>query len=270
MDSAERVTCNFNPRSPHGERRRELCRGGDAGHFNPRSPHGERRIKAQKGGAAWSFQSTLPARGATLNHEYPHPKKPISIHAPRTGSDMADLFGDWVPDISIHAPRTGSDVINKIRANSAVQFQSTLPARGATCRPVLRFHPQRHFNPRSPHGERQSRARNKAVAHHFNPRSPHGERLQISSQKSSKCTFQSTLPARGATALRCIQLSSRRLFQSTLPARGATQSKAQSTAPRSISIHAPRTGSDHMETFVRNAGGYFNPRSPHGERRVLF
>ena len=36
---------HFNPRSPHGERRRQFCRGGDAGHFNPRSPHGERQRK---------------------------------------------------------------------------------------------------------------------------------------------------------------------------------------------------------------------------------
>ena len=35
-----------------------------------------------------------------------------------------------------------------------ILFQPTLPTRGATCRPALRFHPPRHFNPRSPHGER--------------------------------------------------------------------------------------------------------------------
>ena len=35
---------------------------------------------------------------------------PISIHAPRTGSDAAGDIVEWGgADISIHAPRTGSD-----------------------------------------------------------------------------------------------------------------------------------------------------------------
>ena len=80
----------------------------------------------------------------------------------------------------------------------AIQFQPTLPARGAT----FNFYGQqsyeyisthaprtgsdgnqtenivfkRHFNPRSPHGERLRRATNKSNQQDFNPRSPHGER----------------------------------------------------------------------------------------------
>ena len=57
-----------------------------------------------------TFQSTLPARGATEIAYIDLSKGDISIHAPRTGSDvefcalhLADAF------ISIHAPRTGSD-----------------------------------------------------------------------------------------------------------------------------------------------------------------
>ena len=34
-----------------------------------------------------------------------------------------------------------------------------------------------------------------------------------------------------------------------------------------ISIHAPRTGSDENRSRRCMGGGYFNPRSPHGERR---
>ncbi len=34
-----------------------------------------------------------------------------------------------------------------------------------------------------------------------------------------------------------------------------------------ISIHAPRTGSDAVEQRTNLGAGYFNPRSPHGERR---
>ena len=76
---------NFNPRSPHGERRRRIaaCRGGH--YFNPRSPHGERHYIIH-----------------TLKTKYD-----ISIHAPRTGSD-AIAWNSCVPmTISIHAPRTG-------------------------------------------------------------------------------------------------------------------------------------------------------------------
>ena len=78
-------------------------------------------------------------------------------------------------------------------------------------------------------------------------------------------SFQSTLPARGAT-WGARWTSCRRIFQSTLPARGATVLAAQADEKRadfnprsphgerlfvncsisvlSISIHAPRTGSD--------------------------
>ena len=56
------------------------------------------------------FQSTLPARGAT-------------------GCEM------WLEQyltISIHAPRTGSDINGLNAAFNQCAFQSTLPARGAT------------------------------------------------------------------------------------------------------------------------------------------
>ena len=59
------------------------------------------------------------------------PKKQISIHAPRTGSD-ADISEMQRGDIiSIHAPRTGSDG-----------------------RKVVKHPGICNFNPRSPHGER--------------------------------------------------------------------------------------------------------------------
>ena len=146
----------------------------------------------------------------------------ISIHAPRTGSDAAQSImrarGGY---ISIHAPRTGSDCRavpyaphgcfdfnprsphgerrdDDIIRRQHLQFQSTLPARGATGIRVAMFvrlsfqstlpargatrdarqdgGGSRNFNPRSPHGERQSPRTTVESARHFNPRSPHGER----------------------------------------------------------------------------------------------
>ena len=57
-------------------------------YFNPRSPYGERPMALNCLMYPSLFQSTLPVRGATPPY-----------------SDFADLLG-----ISIHAPRTGSDV----------------------------------------------------------------------------------------------------------------------------------------------------------------
>ena len=79
----------------------------------------------------------------------------------------------------------------------------------------------RNFNPRSPHGERLLPPRGRLVHPDFNPRSPHGERLSRGRLQVLVLAFQSTLPARGATA----DWAVRRIAEL-------------------ISIHAPRTGSD--------------------------
>ena len=80
---------------------------------------------------------------------------------------------------------------------------------------------------------------------YFNPRSPHGERPKPARNGGIGSSFQSTLPARGAT--RPVRLLLLRL---------------------AISIHAPRTGSDILLFSSKAAFFYFNPRSPHGERRI--
>ena len=145
-----------------------------------------------------TFQSTLPARGATGCAPAERRNKSISLHAPRTGSDLAISSFGGANLISIHAPRTGSDSITvtiaveihisihaprtgsdpaAAPAAGGRRFQSTLPARGATRRTAT-------------HKRRRER-------------------------------FQSTLPARGATLLNPINIA-KQVFQSTLPARGAT------------------------------------------------
>ena len=58
------------------------------------------------------FQSTLPARGATLDEPEIECAVFISIHAPRTGSDGFCHTCGVGCAISIHAPRTGSDRYN--------------------------------------------------------------------------------------------------------------------------------------------------------------
>ena len=59
---------------------------------------------------AQEFQSTLPARGATRWFGRSPKQNSISIHAPRTGSDVISVLLTLASNISIHAPRTGSDL----------------------------------------------------------------------------------------------------------------------------------------------------------------
>ena len=124
---------DFNPRSLHGERLSQPdifvntfpisihapCTGSDvlrkpevAGthHFNPRSLHGERLAAPCQSMQRLPFQSTLPARGATLNAVDAARERNISIHAPCTGSDgIRPAEPNVNIEISIHAPCTGSD-----------------------------------------------------------------------------------------------------------------------------------------------------------------
>ena len=227
LTSASRHECrDFNPRSPHGERRSrdrlQWRRSGISIHA-PRtgsdrrcttrtstlwriSIHAPRTgsdgLQFQPAGKPMRFQSTLPARGATNQAGFPGRKEGISIHAPRTGSDIVPphfviqhlLFQSTLPargatytlseypcvsGISIHAPRTGSDCID-----------------------TNTFSPRPNFNPRSPHGERRIHVDCSVLSNqYFNPRSPHGERLKTMQTDSSGFSFQSTLPARGATTV---------------------------------------------------------------------
>ena len=72
--------------------------------------------------------------------------------------------------------------------------------------------------------------------------------------------------AGGATNLRLASGFARE-FQSTLPVGGATRILPRGRNRRSISIHAPRGGSDVPTPDVRADILHFNPRSPWGERR---
>ena len=124
----------FNPRSPHGERRLIGAAGKNRSHyFNPRSPHGERHKLARRENAHWVFQSTLPARGATYRAcTLPMRADIISIHAPRTGSDIL-IYKIWFIIYNFN-PRSPHGERQRFQDLPlfGIQFQSTLPARGAT------------------------------------------------------------------------------------------------------------------------------------------
>ena len=105
-------------------------------HFNPRSPCGERPVSWRRCRTTQTFQSSLPVRGATwLPPACAHPI-PISILAPRAGSDGTAAAGKAAGKhfnprspcgerpahglslgrlrrISILAPRAGSDGLER-------------------------------------------------------------------------------------------------------------------------------------------------------------
>ena len=102
----------------------------------------------------------------------------------------------------------------------------------------------------------------------FNPRSPHGERRGCFVGMSLITQFQSTLPARGATVVR-LALSQWLAISIHAPRTGSDRSAIRVNSLSSdISIHAPRTGSDWKDAKKLAKNLYFNPRSPHGERRT--
>ena len=99
--------------------------------------------------------------------------------------------------------------------------------------------------------------------------------------------FQSTLPVGGATRLKITTLTVLKFqstlpvgerpkgylapyldgtFQSTLPVGGATVYNQVIINNFTISIHAPRGGSDSERNLQDSPWRYFNPRSPWGER----
>ena len=172
---------NFNPRSPCGERPRQVVGHvqrvdisthapragsdrllhqpqGPRPYFNPRSPCGERRYSHRPWWPPSGFQPTLPVRGATC--------------------------------------------IRAIRCRVRPLFQPTLPVRGATAFHCgYSFH-QVDFNPRSPCGERHGPVCPFPPPVHFNPRSPCGERPVGWRDVFRSRLFQPTLPVRGATSSR--------------------------------------------------------------------
>ena len=190
------------------------------------------------------FQSTLPAGGATKNHQNQEYEIQISIHAPRRGSDFVPYRLLWRHWISIHAPRRGSD-------------------RRQECK----YHSLQDFNPRSPQGERRKRrflTRQKPV---FQSTLPAGGATLLPGSGWEVEAISIHAPRRGSDKRESAYILKDVGFQSTLPAGGATYAVAPSDEPdgdfnprspqgerrwrwllnsqfRSISIHAPRRGSD--------------------------
>ncbi|OQM47588.1 hypothetical protein B5783_1881 [Bifidobacterium breve] len=162
------------------------------------------------------------------------------------GSDCSLFFARHIHHhISIHAPRMGSDRLARHEAQEPQGFQSTLPGWGATsiCRRCPRWH------------------------RHFNPRSPDGERLCRQFDELAQLTISIHAPRMGSDGGLVVDGGDLHGFQSTLPGWGATRAQAfERVLDDAISIHAPRMGSDQGRHPPSLPATHFNPRSPDGER----
>ena len=240
----------FNPRSPRGERppdsavvrvirvsihapragsdTRMLRRPSLEECFNPRSPRGERP-------SGWSV-STLrpevsihaPRAGSDSQYGGSVQGDHVSIHAPRAGSDRRHRHGVRIVRVSIHAPRAGSDP-GPVNESAGFLVSIHAPRAGSDAAVIWEATCRSCFNPRSPRGERR-----------------HGRAAFSASNR-----FQSTLPARGATPPANVCVPSK-VFQSTLPARGATRHSQSSRGRERVSIHAPRAGSDDVNSWRKD------------------
>ena len=105
---------------------------------------------------------------------------------------------------------------------------------------------------------------------HFNPRSPCGERLCRGNKFTQTLNISIHAPRVGSDAEEIAEALNYKVFQSTLPVWGATGIKSASADRSPISIHAPRVGSDDLQAFLGDGFQDFNPRSPCGERLVPF
>ena len=192
----------------------------------------------------------------------------ISTHAPRTGSDVECIYRHWLAHISTHAPRTGSDTRIRARRKSP-RFQPTLPARGAT-QPTRTAASGR---PISTHAPRTGSDDGSARYWVQLPISTHAPRTGSDGSRRRPCglstPFQPTLPARGATRSRMAGRTGEK-FQPTLPARGATHSSKLCTIGATDFNPRSPHGERRLVPQSAHLHSHFNPRSPHGERPCPF
>ena len=266
----------FNPRSPHGERRAPATSGRPREPFQSTLPargatgcspgqmpglifqstlpaRGATRQRRRNDGGKQGFQSTLPARGATrgqqsagllvhyFNPRSPHGERPLQCfrlgqgrhfnpRSPHGERRFSRFLPRFAVIISIHAPRTGSDHPALRRASESLPISIHAPRTGSD------DGSRRHFEKRG----------------NFNPRSPHGERRADVKLTLKQCSFQSTLPARGATVSRDVSGRPGANFNPRSPHGERLRLVFRSRREWSISTHAPRTGSDKMPDDTSN------------------
>ena len=221
-----------------------------AADFNPRSPRGERPSSKPSAVPAIPFQSTLPTRGATIYTAIVEAAEAISIHAPHEGSDSFGIQRHpRLRGISIHAPHEGSDLsLWRLLLLLASLFQSTLPTRGATLQQLQVQH-RWWISIHAPHEGSDEFSHTVDRLDEISIHAPHeGSDRGTEGGKLMAKWISIHAPHEGSDGAERFVWPIAKQFQSTLPTRGAT----------------PRQSG--MQMAISN----FNPRSPRGERPVLY
>ena len=169
----------------------------------------------------------------------------ISIHAPRMGSDPSSFSGFEAISLFQSTLLAWGATFRSAGGSDTLEFQSTLPAWGATRLWLWGMH-NANISIHAPRMGSDGNSGNlRRQVSNFNPRSPHGERLRHAERESHRLRkFQSTLPAWGATDL---PLCFRSCYTISIHApRMGSDLRVGATTARCllISIHAPRMGSD--------------------------
>ena len=187
------------------------------------------------------FQSTRPARGATRpwpGRRYgPLRFNPRAPHGARR--DAREIAGQ-ISQVSIHAPRTGRD---------------PGPGRQRPCRS--------RFNPRAPHGARLTSSPTLCACSRVSIHAPRTGRDRIESDDvTDEEWFQSTRPARGATAQAAPQKPGQSGFNPRAPHGARRLFDSCQDMAITVSIHAPRTGRDHQILQTRLNSQEFQSTRP--------
>ena len=235
-----------------------------------------------------SFQPTLPARGATRprrrNCCAPSYFNPRSPHGERQTGKLELHFDK---PISTHAPRTGSDPRFRVLFSHSFQFQPTLPARGATIFSVVMFFvllisthapargatisckaskPSAKFQPTLPHGERPGSARSRAAAQAISTHAPARGATSKASATGGFTIFQPTLP-HGERRWQGLHRRGHHHFNPRSRT-GSDTFDEYRTRTMLISTHAPARGATLSQPSL-HLSSTFQPTLPHGERPHL-
>ena len=170
----------------------------------------------------------------------------ISIHAPRTGSDIAQMaYSSSTAHFNPRSPH-GERLQQIANLTGIVQFQSTLPARGATLLEKI--------------------VRESICISIHAPRTGSDCQLLADYDRPS---ISIHAPRTGSDRIDCYWAIQKWLISIHAPRTGSDSDAAEGDSAKRISIHAPRTGSDFEGMRIPGDQWDFNPRSPHGERQPL-
>ena len=235
--------------------------------FNPLSPHGERRWYNGPEGPKISFQSTLPTRGETVSPCWMPPLITISIHSPHTGRDRRHIHRDGGPRKFQSPLPTRGETTACTRARRSKRFQSTLPTRGET-RLVNGQRQYTGISIHSPHTGRDAlRGLSLLESAAFQSTLPTRGETGADASIHAALTISIHSPHTGRdpggkSHLRPCGISIHS------PHTGRDVQPRGATATRQISIHSPHTGRDEIWHSLSSLVLDFNPLSPHGERPV--